>query len=92
MPAHVLEVLYSELGLSAAEVGLRMGVSVNTVLRSTRCGSPAGAARSCGAGGRERQEPHRDASRAERAVTRDRRPLAIAPPTTPWPEPPGRAS
>jgi hypothetical protein len=34
VPAHVLEVLCSDLGLSAAEVGLRMGVSVNTVLRS----------------------------------------------------------
>jgi len=34
VPAHVLEALYSELGLTAAEVGLRLGVSVSTVLRS----------------------------------------------------------
>ncbi len=34
VPAHVLALLYSELGLTAAEVGQRIGVSVNTVLRS----------------------------------------------------------
>jgi hypothetical protein len=34
VPAHVLEVLYTELGLTAAQVGLRLGTSVNTVLRS----------------------------------------------------------
>jgi hypothetical protein len=34
VPAGVLEVLYVELGMTAAEVGERLGVSVNTVLRS----------------------------------------------------------
>jgi hypothetical protein len=34
VPAHVLEALYAELGLTAAEVGERVGMSANTVLRS----------------------------------------------------------
>jgi hypothetical protein len=34
VPADVLKVLYSELGLTASEVGQRIGMSVNTVLRS----------------------------------------------------------
>jgi hypothetical protein len=33
VPAEVLEVLYCELGLTAAEVGHRLGISGNTVLR-----------------------------------------------------------
>jgi DNA-binding CsgD family transcriptional regulator len=34
VPAWVLQVLYSELGMTAAETGRRLGVSGNTVLRS----------------------------------------------------------
>jgi hypothetical protein len=34
VPAYLLEFLYSELGLTAAEVGQRIGMSVDTVLRS----------------------------------------------------------
>jgi hypothetical protein len=33
LPAEVLQALYSELGLTAAEVGRRLGISGNTVLR-----------------------------------------------------------